>query len=423
MLETFFLLFLLSGYLKGVLSAYGMMLPVDLTLLTGVLVLGYLGIQGWSGRWRSYWKHLIEARRPLGFLFLFWGWSIASAHFLSPSAHYGDWKSVLFGTAVLAFLAPAIHRRFDLRRFAAFFCLFSGLYGAFAFIVYALKGVEMLGLIGLHEENPFLGALYLKAGMLLSVAVILGFFLKRSHRVVAVNVLLILLLGTAARGPILGLLLIGGMVGAFRLFRSVLKAQPPSLMAGIPWPRAQKGGLLILLNLLVIGSCTVFEPLRHPFSRTAYRFSVLVPEEWAWFEKEGPEEAERVQAGRREHFLFAFQGITGGVKPLIRGHGFGSYMHFKAGMDKRGYPHNIILEVWFELGLLGLIPFLALLGLLLRRMGKHGQWVFLAGSVLFLLNAMKSYSIVDLREMYGLMALGAFVIEGDDPNEEKTGPS
>lgn len=48
-------------------------------------------------------------------------------------------------------------------------------------------------------------------------------------------------------------------------------------------------------------------------------------------------------------------------KPLI-GYGVGSFPLFYSGIDSRDYPHNIFLEVVAELGIVGLVSFLLLIG-------------------------------------------------------------
>ena len=91
-------------------------------------------------------------------------------------------------------------------------------------------------------------------------------------------------------------------------------------------------------------------------------------------------------------------------KPFM-GYGFGSYGVVSTGLDIRSYPHNSILEVWFELGLFGLISFLSII--LFHTIWNF--WKISAGAgmvtVYMFLNSLSSSSFSELKIEFGLFSV------------------
>jgi len=58
---------------------------------------------------------------------------------------------------------------------------------------------------------------------------------------------------------------------------------------------------------------------------------------------------------RIDRFGFTIDSIFESFSSFIFGHGYGSFGIMYSNIDGREYPHNIYLESWFELGLIGLI--------------------------------------------------------------------
>jgi O-antigen ligase len=107
--------------------------------------------------------------------------------------------------------------------------------------------------------------------------------------------------------------------------------------------------------------------------------------------------------GRRlELYRQAIEGFA--EKPFL-GWGIGSFSVYAAGSDKRLYPHNLVLLIAVEQGLLGLAAFAALLIALARALKKiiavtEGKWVFLVWVILYCLtNAMVSGDLDDQRAL------------------------
>jgi O-antigen ligase len=99
-------------------------------------------------------------------------------------------------------------------------------------------------------------------------------------------------------------------------------------------------------------------------------------------------------AARYELFEFALYKPFDSIKTLFFGFGFGSFgiEFFKE--DMRAYPHNILLEIFFELGLVGLCLFIVFLVLVFKVVMKSKN-IFSFILLFSLLNAAKSYNLAD----------------------------
>jgi hypothetical protein len=87
------------------------------------------------------------------------------------------------------------------------------------------------------------------------------------------------------------------------------------------------------------------------------------------------------------------------------GYGVGSFGYEKSNIDQLDYPHNIFLEVWFELGYIPLLIFLFIFYQVYRHINpKECSWC-LALYFYFLLNLLKSSSLIDIRMMLGFYAI------------------
>lgn len=146
--------------------------------------------------------------------------------------------------------------------------------------------------------------------------------------------------------------------------------------------------------------------------RTVYRFEVLSSNTEIDFEENDQQYSTKDKNysynKRIEYFIFSKEKIFKNSKSLLLGYGLGSFSKEFSNEDKRLYPHNIILEIFFELGIIGL---LIVFGLVLTNIkifkGYLTNFALLSAIILFL-NAMKSSSIVDLRVLFALYAISIF---------------
>jgi O-antigen ligase len=110
---------------------------------------------------------------------------------------------------------------------------------------------------------------------------------------------------------------------------------------------------------------------------------------------------DRYVSSRDRIYVFALE--AGAARPLV-GHGIGSF----AASTPWPYAHNIMLDAWYETGVVGV----ALLGLYLGRsarvlawLGSHGREVWLAAAVLIFVGAQFSGGRYDCRGLLVFTAL------------------
>lgn len=223
-----------------------------------------------------------------------------------------------------------------------------------------------------REKVRYFTTLYLGAATYIGTAIILVFFLQRN--LLLLFGLMALLVMTGARGPLIFLIL------CFALW---------AFMSGKIVIRAKLILFMLCVGVSVFALGVYFElPI---FERFIFRFGLL-------FEQGG---GDSVMA-RVLYLKQAFDGIE--HAPWL-GNGVGSFGFLTTGVDFKEYPHNILLEAWYDLGILGLLAF-TLLFIYVNVSAIHKKnWALFVLVNFFLFNALKSSSYVDHRVMMALLAL------------------
>ena len=110
---------------------------------------------------------------------------------------------------------------------------------------------------------------------------------------------------------------------------------------------------------------------------------------------------------RLKHYDFFLENIL--EKPFF-GWGFGSYGLYFLGIDERSSPHNVFVEIYFELGLLGLYFYLLFLIFCYYKIFKSKSHLLY---ILFylLLCLQFSFSLADLRLNYGFIAISLLIFK------------
>ncbi|MBT0550283.1 O-antigen ligase family protein [Riemerella anatipestifer] len=107
---------------------------------------------------------------------------------------------------------------------------------------------------------------------------------------------------------------------------------------------------------------------------------------------------------RLDMAIFAFNQPFDDLVTLFFGNGFASFGYLYNGLDARAYPHNLLLEIFFELGLLGLLLFSVFLVLVLFKSIKN-KTVFSFVLLFVILNSLKSYSLSDSWVLFAIMGM------------------
>lgn len=99
------------------------------------------------------------------------------------------------------------------------------------------------------------------------------------------------------------------------------------------------------------------------------------------------------------------------LSPII-GNGIGSFGLLLTGNESSTTPHNIVLEILSELGIIGFIIFSTFS--LVLFLENRGRFLFKMLALFTVLNILKSYGFHDLRLMFGILAVAIAYNNLDD---------
>jgi len=386
--EFAFALLLLSGTLKAIMPIIGISGIPDLTLLSAFWV---TIIMIWHMRTTLY---ALSYKRVelIGILTLFYLFMIFSLGYTS-STSASITKTINFGTMALAFYFPLLVRDFNLDRFInslTIFIFISSIVFLNFYTKYLDNDTAMILSMG-EEEAIEMTALYLTISWLNGILVLYYFFQKNQNSWVQWSILtiaFIFLISAGGRGPLIFTILILGVYFLYQLILTLYTFRVRKLI--IP--------ILIFISITVyiifIVSNTNIKDNKslNLINHTVERLMGLVKE------KNGGSSA----YSRIENAKFSIDKIN---QNPFWGYGIGSYAYEKEHNDILDYPHNIFLEVWFELGYIPLIIFLFLFYRIYKSIDSNRCAWCMALYFYFLLNVLKSSSLIDTRMMLGFYAI------------------
>jgi len=274
----------------------------------------------------------------------------------------------------------------------------------FVIIILALFTIVEISRGGLSPKqlwtiSPF-GSEYLAVGMVEGTAAIivaLYFFMKSQNKYIRGLYFLltaIFITGLAiggGRGPIISLACVILFIFAY----TVVHIEKDVFFLN----RIKRTNLkqMFVLVAIIITAITLFIFIPEIFIVIVRRFEV-------WFEQ-----GSFIPIDRMQRFEKAFEVITSLPRGLY-GLGIGGFSVSYRGLDMREYPHNIILEIGSELGIISLISFVLLIFYSLRSVlnnlknSHHGakwQHLVLFGLLLFIfIESLKSGDINDNRLLF-----------------------
>lgn len=385
MAELLFTLYLLSGIAKVFLKFFigdTFAEIFNTTLIFAALLVLVGGFQGFKS---IYFKNKLYFARgsllSITLLLLFYLWMIQSLLY-TVSPQYCFTKTFLFLTNVVAFLFPLTYKDFDFQRFVRYFVYIGSL-----FIVLYLSLVPR-SYSAFMSENLEISGKYLDIGYLAALDVLLLTLLlphlemKRWLKLAFIGVNLAAVVITGARGPLVFMIVV--------LFMYVLFT--PKALSRFLGRLNMKKILIIAVSIiiLVVGLYNTLVKYAENIERNLDRLSLVTD----------------VQSSslsvRFSQIFFAVDKIFENAFNFLFGSGIGSFGILYAREDVRLYPHNIILETWFELGAIGVIILLLFFLFYIKKIKPNSPsfYIFLY----LLLNSLKSSSLVDLRVMFGVFA-------------------
>jgi len=383
--EFLFILFLFAGRYKA--DPRFEWVSVDLTAL-------FFGSSVVAGFW-VLWRRRFRARRKsvlLVWLALeFVGYVVASLAW-TPGRVYAGQKAFYIATLTLwplvacAFIIASDRHR--LHRFSVLLVVFSGWIAWESTLEFLRSGGQ--GFVYALGGNYLGPGRVIGLGLLIVLAYMLFFarnLLEKIGAVVLIGWFLIVLFALGGRAPLLATA-VAAFVPLVVGFRLSLSGRMTVRRYVVPLLVLVAASAAILVYLYGTGTVTV----------TASRLRVLFTQV-----------VEHVPSKRVELYRDALNSWTG--KPFL-GHGIGAFPLLEGSGDIRLYPHNLILEILVELGLVGFVLFTVLVFVALKTLGtlsaiRNDPWrlLVLALFVNVFLNAMVTGDISDNRIVFGVLGL------------------
>tara|TARA_B100001063_G_C16716184_1_gene530868 strand:- start:59 stop:1180 length:1122 start_codon:yes stop_codon:yes gene_type:complete len=235
------------------------------------------------------------------------------------------------------------------------------------FLVVSFKN-SILNIDMMNNENQELFD-YLGLGTGVSIVVILLNYFKKSIAVQIFMLSTLLMMG--ARGPLIFAVLLIFFMNFRAFFNDKLFT------------------IILPLGIMGILITSYFDPTETVFMYGIDRMADM----------DGSSNFKRLQM-----FQFAMFANGDSIFNIFFGRGIGSFGISYAGEDVRAYPHNILLEIFFELGIIGLLIFFAILVIALEPIIR-GKNVFVWIFILLFLNSLKSSSLTDHWLMFMYLGL------------------
>lgn len=381
MSELLFVFYLVAGMFKIIFGYYNIPTGIDFTLLTA-LILTLLMIKNATANNFSFSFSPLTRYSILFFISLF-PLIIFSFTYTSSQAYVYD-KTLQFFAILLGFLYPLWMQHFSIKNFFKSYILTLAIL-CFIFIPLFLQAYNMYltDYIGFQQSSlkPVYES-YLTMSYFIAIAFIINTFLKiydMKARILFSLFFFISIIIMGGRGPILGIILI---LFLFLLFNG-LKMKKPNV----------KTILISFLLIIILAIYASFQSnISKTFERTFDRLTSLNNISQDEAANDRLVQAEFVISKvDSEHFLL--------------GYGFGSYGIERTGIDKKFYPHNMPLEILFELGVIGLIIYILLIILIIRKLFILGSFVPWALFLFLFFNSLKSLSLTDSRVLFGFFAI------------------
>ena len=386
--EALLSLYVLSGLLKSILEYYEIKQFIDLSLLSFVaLVVSFLIEVVKNGLKLKINKNTIVL---IGIWIAFYCWILISL-FYTPSTQYAYTKTFKFLTNIV-FILILVRGKINLQLFIRI-SLFISLVIMIWYIPLRFLYLTDNSPKGYWFTREFM-SMYLYLSMTLGLFIITiltsNITISKSNSIslfiIAASILGIILMG--ARGPLLFLIII--------LLLYSLKQQKIYTTVSIKNLFLSFFAILILISFIVLFKDQVNELLRASFQRMSLLF------------KGFSSNSHDFGVSVNERFLLLKQAVNiifSSPLNTIFGTGIGSFGLLTLGEDIKEYPHNFILEIWCELGLVGLSIFVLLMVFIFRKIKLSKAGLNIYPILYLLINFLKSNSLEDMRLLFVFMAI------------------
>ncbi len=300
----------------------------------------------------------------------------------TESGFYAYEKSAIFTVNILYFIYPLFMTRVDLQKLCKwllwFFLPVAILFVIARFLYFSeLNADKSL----IRYEFYLIRQHYLGLSTTTAALVLLLVYLKKP--LVYTIIALVTLIGLGGRGAFLFLI--------FTLF--IWKFDKIiNFGSSIKLTRKNLSFSLLSVSALFVAGYYFFDKILAVINFGLSRFTTLLDPS-----------VDRSTRGRIERLEYTIDYMLEAPWKFLFGEGIGSFGILYTGVDGREYPHNIYLEVLFELGLMGLIPFLLFTTI---PFWYRRNAFYQALMLYFFLNALKSGDLTSIWMLfltYGLV--------------------
>lgn len=304
-------------------------------------------------------------------IFIFYGWLIFS-NIYSPSLSYKYDKTIFFIANIIFFIYPFFIKKINFELLIRLYCIIilplAAYFDYMLSIVWKVKSSSTELFMNIRDA-------YLVVGLQLGILFLLLLFFKKNIFLKIITFLL--LLATSARGPLIIMMIVTLI---YLISENKIKILNPKM--------------IIRSVMLVFGLFFVYyfkaDAINNLLQSTIIRFGSLV----------GGEDASALE--RVFRLKFAIYQPFEKLSSFLFGNGIGSFGLLYEKIDHRSYPHNILIESFFELGMVGLLIFLSLFVAIFHKI-SFKENVFGLLFLFIFLNAMKSSNITDLWMLFSFM--------------------
>ena len=388
--EAIFAFYLVSGDIKIIYPLLHINGIPDITLLSA-LFLAIIMLHDLPYSLRNISIKKLEFIIIFILIYLFSIFSLA----YTSSDSYSLTKVINFGTVILGFFFPLLTKEFN-RDFFIYSLTVLIFFISIVFLDFYISYLNKDSIIFVsmsHEEALKLTIGYLSVSVANGILIIYYFFKKNQISWIQWSIVLIamiFLVASGGRGPLLVVVLVLGSYFTYQLVMSLINFQIKKLIIPIIILSAIIGSLIIAISTKSIESNN--NKAIKLFESSLERFQTL----------KNSEGGGKSAYSRILYTKFAIDKIN--QQPLL-GYGIGSFGFEYNNIDEKDYPHNLFLEVWFEMGVIPLFLLILFFYAVYAHISSVECYWCIAIYFYFFFNILKSDSLTDIRTLISFFSI------------------
>ncbi|HGS4803637.1 TPA: O-antigen ligase family protein [Vibrio parahaemolyticus] len=371
-------LFLYSSVIKQLIT-----LPVDITALSFIVAsLSFCFLD----------KVVVSRSVMLGCTLFICVLMISSLYSKSDNVNLYKLLATAPGLILTMLIMSIDYHKYSFDSFLRFFCFFS--------IPLSIVFIYILPTLFTGNDSSVERSIYLSLPFYLSISAIFSIVAFRNNKFIyistlSINIFSILISG--ARGPLIALVFCLLLLFSKDIISMVVRKKLAKIIITISF---------VVFLLFFVYYFDVFS--MDVFDRSWRRLLLL-------FDGGGNSLSERFYA-----LNMTYEKGFDSYFSIFFGEGLGSFGVIVYGVDQYYYPHNVPLEILFEMGLMGLFSFAFIIIACSRCVSSNSTYRLFFYTVLIfvLFNFMKSYSIVGLRLLFPILTISLIFSKYSNKHKE-----